>query len=146
MRKLEHDLQQYNANQTVFQLLDCLLTLNSIPEWIANDPSAPASLSLIAKEKIVIMKGQKPGFLFDESLLDSDIDQILRLIRLVSNHSKHKTDSPHIPTIENAGFPYTFPVKLGQFLRVGNAEIDAEDILDHAANFWRNQIAQHPQA
>lgn len=145
MKKLDHDLQQYSANQTVFELLDCLLTLNSIPEWIANDPSAPAGLRLIADEKIVIMKGQKPGFSFDESLLHSDTDQMMRLIRLVSNHSKHKTDSPHIPVIRNAGLPYTLPFKVGQHLLIGNLKIDAENILQKVTDFWETQITLHPQ-
>lgn len=95
LAKLEYDKSRLSKTSHIYELLDCLLTLNALPEWISNSQSEKNSLKNIADEKIQIMKGHI--FKFDENLINEDINQKLRIIRLVCNHAKHKTDSILIP-------------------------------------------------
>ncbi len=96
----------------------------------------------MAREKESIMKGNN-GFQFDESKLESEIDHQLRFIRLFCNHSKHKTDSGHIPRIISkygATLPMTLPAKLYSIIAIGQIEFDAEFLLRNVHNFWKRNI------
>ena len=84
------------------------------------------------------MKG-KNDFVLDENKLNTDIDHQLRFVRLICNHSKHKTDSKLIPCIKSkygGTLPAEFPIKLYNIIVVGENEFDAEVLLDQVSSFW----------
>jgi len=111
------------------------------PEWIKESSEASVSLKALASTKILVMKGK--GFAFDENQLDIDIGHQLPFIRLICNHSKHKTDSPLIPVIKSsyrAPFSVTLPAKLYNIIATGNKEIRAEDLNNKVADFWKSEI------
>ncbi len=121
--------------------MDCLMILNSLPEWIKESSEASTSLKALASAKILLMKGQ--GFTLDENKLDTEIDHQLRFIRIICNHSKHKTDSQLIPVIRSkygATFPMTLPAKFYNIIAIGDKEIDAEDLINNVADFWKSEI------
>ncbi|WKB80826.1 hypothetical protein QYR09_13860 [Cellulophaga lytica] len=145
LKKLEYDLKRYNKNNHSYEFIDCIMSLNALPEWIKNSTYAKDSLKKIAIEKETIMKGNN-GFKLDESKIMSDIDHQLRFIRLFCNHSKHKTDSGHIPCIISkygATFPITFPGKLQNIITIGKSEFDAESLLNNTFNFWKENIEKN---
>lgn len=142
IKKLDYDLKRYQRNNHIYELLDCIMTLNALPEWIIESLEASDSLKKLAFEKIQIMKGLN-GFIFDEDKLNSDLDHKLRFIRLICNHSKHKTDSKQIRIIKSAWgatLSMTLPAKLDFIIEIGNQEIDAEELINDVANFWKTEV------
>ena len=146
--KLDYDIKRYTQNAHIYELVDCLLTLNALPEWIVSSIKAKPSLVLLANNKIIIMKGSG-GFVFDENKLDSDMDHKLRFVRLICNHSKHKTNSGHIPVIKtisdsrDTGFPYVFPVIFYKHrIVIGSKSVDAEILINEVTDFWKKEIAR----
>lgn len=140
--KARYDFCRYEETSGVYELADCLLTLNALPEWIAESKEAPQSLKTLALSKLQIMKG-KQGFIFDETQLD-DIDQKLRFIRLFCNHSKHGEPKEKFPKIEmSAHFDLSFPVKF-EYITIGDRSILAREILTEVLEFWRNNIEKVP--
>ncbi|MEK6152137.1 hypothetical protein WIW50_02700 [Flavobacteriaceae bacterium 3-367] len=140
LEKLKFDLNRYKKGNNIYELLDCLMTLNAIPEWIINSKNTKPDLMRLAREKLAIMKGEN-SFILDARKLSSDIDHQLRFIRLICNHSKHKTDSELIPKIQSKYggiLPASFPIKLYNIVAIGENEYDAEYLLDRVANFWIN--------
>ncbi len=77
VEKLDYDLKRYAQNNHIYELMDCFLTINAVPEWILKSLEASDSLKNIANEKIQIMKGN--DFVFDETKL-TDINHKLRLV------------------------------------------------------------------
>lgn len=142
LNKLKYDRERLSKTSHIYELLDCLLTLNALPEWIENSQNDFVQLKKIAKEKIKMMKD--PNFKIDENHLFESIDQKLKLIRLVCNHAKHnKKDNNVIPKIlreYDASFPMKFPAKFGFVISIGNRRIDAEFIVDEVTNFWKTEI------
>ena len=142
LKKLEYDLKRYSTNNHSYEFIDCIMSLNALPEWIKNSTNISDELKELAREKESIMKGNN-GFQFDESKMESEINQQLRFIRLFCNHSKHKTDSGHIPRIISkygATFPMTFPAKLYNIIAIGQMEFDAEFLLNNVYDFWKQNI------
>lgn len=140
--KLEYDIKKYKETNHIYELLNCIMTLNSLPEWIEKSYNSSLILKETAINKIQIMKG-RGGFLFDESKLDLDIDQQLRFIRLICNHSKHKTDSELIPIVKSkwgATLPMKLPAKFSNIIAIGEKEIDAEDLINSIAKFWKSEF------
>ncbi len=143
LKKLDYDIQRYRKNNHSYELIDCLMTLNALPEWIKKSETSSDSLKNIAIEKEIIMKGRN-GFQLDENLIESNIDHQLRFIRLFCNHSKHKTDSGRIPKIISeygATFPMTLPAKLYNIIALGNKSFDAEYLILQVYDFWKNEIS-----
>jgi hypothetical protein len=139
--KLEYDIDRYKKNNHTYELMDCLLTLNALPEWIIGSPNVESVLKTIAKEKIQIMKGVNFGF--DEERLDFDLDTKLRFIRLICNHSKHKTDSIHIPIIKSKGaitLPAILPATFISMIFIGNKQINAQKLICDVYDFWKGAI------
>lgn len=142
LKKLEYDLERYSKYNHSYVLIDCIMSLNALPEWINNSANIPDELKELARAKELIMKGNN-GFELDESQLKFDIDHQLRFVRLFCNHSKHKTDSGQIPKIIStygAAFPMTLPAKLYNFMAVGSLEFDAEYLLLKVYNYWKENI------
>lgn len=142
LKKLEYDLKRYSKNNHSYEFIDCIMSLNALPEWIINATNISDELKELACEKEIIMKG-KNGFQFDETKLESDIDQQLRFIRLFCNHSKHKTDSGYIPRIISkygATLPVTLPAKLYNIVAIGQSEFDGELLLNNVYDFWKQNI------
>ena len=138
LKKLDYDIERLAKTNNIYELLDCFLTLNAIPEWIVNSSTENKPLKEIASQKLKIMKGHQ--FDFDENLLFQDLDQKLRLIRLVCNHAKHKTDSIHIPKINRelgCGIPMMIPAKFGFVISIGKQRVDAEYLVFEVARFWK---------
>ena len=141
LSKLDYDIERLNNTSHIYELLDCLLTLYAIPEWIVNSSTESTNLIETAKQKLKVMKGH--DFNFDENLLHENIDQKLRLIRLVCNHAKHKTDSIHIPKIKrelDCGLPMMLPAKFGFVISIGKQKVDAEFLVFELTKFWKSQI------
>ena len=145
LAKLEYDMQRYLENNHTYSMLDCLMSINSIPEWILHTNTAPMDLKTIAAHKIEIMKGI--GFAFDPENLDTDLDTQLRFVRLICNHSKHKTDSPHIPVIKTVGaatLPFVFPAIFVPMIFIGDKQVNAAKIIKSAYDFWNAQFQAYP--
>jgi hypothetical protein len=144
MKKLEFDLKRYEKNNHSYELIDCIMTLNSLPEWIIKTENISKELKNLAERKITIMKGNN-GFKFDETKIEKDIDQQLRFIRLFCNHTKHKTESGQIPKIISrygATLPATLPAKLYNMIALGETEFDAEFLINNIYNFWKREIKE----
>ena len=141
--KLDYEIKQHIESNHIYDLLNCLLTLNSLPEWIVNSQTASKELKQIATEKIKIMKGNN-GFSFDEKLLFNDINHQLRFIRIMCNHTKHKTDSKEIPIIESipgTTFPMLLPARFCIIISIGTLKIDGAFLVFQVAQFWKQQIS-----
>ncbi|MBE5320636.1 hypothetical protein IM793_15820 [Pedobacter sp. MR2016-19] len=140
-KKLDYDMKRYKQNNHIYELIDCFMTINALPEWIIKSSEASDNLKKAAKEKIKIMKGEN-NFVFDETKLE-DINHKLILVRLLCNHSKHKTNSTQIPTIKSqmgTTLPFTFPGKFDYIIAIGKVNIDAEYILNDLKNFWESEL------
>lgn len=145
LKKLEYDLKRYGQNNHSYEFIDCIMSLNALPEWMQNSDDVSISLRNLASEKVIIMKGSN-GFLLDPTKLESDIDHQLRFIRLFCNHSKHKTNSVQIPRIVikyGATLPATLPAKLFNIIAIGELEFDAEHLLNSVYQFWKGKIEKH---
>lgn len=142
MIKLDHDMKRLQETNHIYELLDCLLTLNALPEWIVESETANESLKLIAKNKVKIMKGFD-GFVFNENILSGEINQMLRFIRLICNHAKHKTNSKEIPIIQSipgTAFPILLPARFCIIIAIGNLRVDGEFLVYQVSEFWKKQI------
>jgi hypothetical protein len=40
VKKLDYDLDRYSKNNHIYALMDCLMILNSLPEWIKESSEA----------------------------------------------------------------------------------------------------------
>lgn len=137
LKKAKDELMRFEESCGVYDMANCFLTLNAIPEWIEKSDESPIALRDIAKSKIAIMKGQ--GFELDETKL-SELDHQLRLIRLFCNHSKHGDPKEKLRHISmSSTLPFTFPVKF-EFLSVGSKKVKAADILSNVIKFWSVEI------
>lgn len=142
LKKFEHDLKRYSKNNHSYELIDCIMTLNALPEWITKSENASQELKSLAREKISIMKGLN-NFEFNENLIQTEINHQLRFIRLFCNHSKHKTDSGQIPRIISkygATLPAILPAKLYNIIAIGDLEFDAEYLIVKIYDFWKKEI------
>lgn len=140
--KLDYDMKRLRETNHIYELLDCLLTLNTLPEWIIKSKTANENLRKVAENKIRIMKGHD-GFIFDENFLSEDINQKLRFIRLICNHTKHKTNSKEIPIIESipgTSFPMLFPARFCIIISIGNLRVDGEFLVYQVSEFWKKEI------
>jgi hypothetical protein len=54
--KAKYEHSKYKESWSIYDLTNCLLTLNALPEWIKNCKSAPENLKSLASEKITIMQ------------------------------------------------------------------------------------------
>lgn len=54
--KAKHDLQIYQKTLHVYDLANCFLTLNALPEWMKESNNIDNDLKDTAKKKIDIMK------------------------------------------------------------------------------------------
>jgi hypothetical protein len=137
-RKALHDFERYSQTRGVYELADCLLTLNSLPEWIRESKEADSELKMIAAEKIIIMQASE-GFQFDEYKLN-EIDHQLRFIRLFCNHTKHAARKEKLPKISmGARLPATFPITF-DYIEVGETSYIALDLIRDVIEFWRRLI------
>jgi hypothetical protein len=143
-KKLDYDIVRFGKNNHIYELIDCLMTLNALPEWIKKSDTSSEELKLLAIQKEKIMKGEN-GFQLDVNLIDSDINHQLRLIRLFCNHSKHKTDSGQIPIIYSeygATLPMTLPAKLFNIIAIGNMGFDVEFLIHSVTDFWKKEMSR----
>ena len=143
--KLDFNINRLRESNHIYDLLDCMLTLNSLPEWIIASDTANESLKKVADEKVKIMKGLN-GFVFDENELFNNIDHQLRFVRLLCNHTKHKSNSKLIPRIESipgTTLPLALPARFCIIVAVGNLRVDGEFIAFQVSEFWKNEILKH---
>ncbi|GMR19406.1 MAG: hypothetical protein BMS9Abin36_0001 [Gammaproteobacteria bacterium] len=137
--KAKYEFELYKNNYGVYELSNCFLTLNALPEWIEKSDSAPDKLKNIATEKLIIMKGNDNMFQLDETKLD-EIDHQIRLIRVFCNHSKHGEKKDKLEEIiMSAIFPMTFPIKFDH-LKVGNENVKVEPIIESIISFWESAV------
>ena len=137
LRKAELDSELFKQTSSVYDITNCLLTLNAVPDWIANDTEAPDNLIKLAQAKIKIMKGI--DFTFDFNRID-DIDHKLRFIRMYSNHSKHAVPIKPITKIEMcATYQAEHPIRFDKFAFDGMV-VEAEQIAEGVISFWRQHI------
>ena len=133
--KALYGFKRYNETCAIYDLTDCLLTLNALPEWIIGSNLANESLKELAKEKISIMK----SLTFDELKL-SEIDQQLRFIRIFCNHSKHAVAKEKFPKIEMAALlPAMFPIGF-EYIKIGDLMFPAKLIIKNVLDFWGAKI------
>ncbi len=75
LKKFEYDLNRYKKNNHSYELMDCIMTLNSLPDWIRKSSNASENLRILANEKIIIMKGHG-GFKFDKNQIEEKLQKI----------------------------------------------------------------------
>lgn len=137
LEKAKYELLRFEESCGVYDMANCFLTLNAIPEWIEKSDDAPSKLKELASSKISIMKGV--GFELDESRL-GELDHQLRLVRLFCNHSKHGDPKEKLEYISmGTHFPLVFPVRF-EFLYVGSEYVRAFDILKNIIDFWSCEL------
>ena len=139
LEKAKHELSRFEQSCNVYDMANCFLTLNALPEWVAKDDRSTPELKEIATRKISIMKGQ--DFELDENKLN-ELDHQLRLIRLFCNHSKHgdkKKQFKHIAMGPDEPFKMDFPIKFDN-LFVGSKLIKINVVLENVINFWSDKF------
>ena len=137
--KAKYNFEKYQESYALYDLADCLLTLNALPEWIAKSDNAPEKLKNIATEKLDYMKDKVNKFVFDVTKFD-DINQKLRFIRIFCNYSKHSTPKQQFPKIVmNSTLPASLPMKFENIL-IGDSFINASEIINDVILFWDNCI------
>jgi len=142
--KAKYEFDLFTKSYGVYDLTNCLLTLNAIPEWIFNSKSSPENLSLMAHEKYLLMQGNN-NFVLNTSKL-SEIDHQLRLVRMFCNHAKHnksdkEKDENNMVSIDQCFvFPATFPIKFDR-IKIGDENFLAEPILESIINFWSHEVS-----
>ena len=137
LEKAKYELSRYEESCGVYDMANCFLTLNAIPEWIEKSNEAPSKLINVAQTKISIMKGV--NFNLDENKLD-ELDHQLRLIRVFCNHSKHGDPKEKLKHISMSfTFPQEFPLKF-ELLSVGSKTVKAYGILNNVISFWSREI------
>ncbi|WP_299775535.1 hypothetical protein [uncultured Pseudoteredinibacter sp.] len=137
LEKAKYELSRFEQSSGVYDMANCFLTLNALPEWIEKSDEAPGKLKNVATQKILIMKGQ--NFDLDENKLDQ-IDHQLRLVRLFCNHAKHGSSKDKLEHISmSAPFPLSFPVEF-EFLKVGSEFVRVVSVLDGVLNFWASEL------
>ncbi len=142
-KKVLFDFNRYKTNLNhPYDLMNCLLGLNALPEWLVSDPNANAQLQLMGKQKNEVMK-DNVKVPFDLSQIGMSIDHQLKFIRLYCNHSKHNTKNNLIPTIKvtQGSFPYTLPIKFFNFISIGNNNYDVEYLLNDVIDFWQKAFS-----
>ena len=138
LEKAKHELSLFKESYNVYDLTNCFLTLNALPEWIQKSNQAPEALKELATNKIDIMK---TGSEMDENKLD-DLDHQLRLIRLFSNQSKHgetKEKLGLITLVSKGPLKFEFPVKCDH-LCIGTEVVDIFNVLENVIEFWSREI------
>jgi hypothetical protein len=137
LEKAKYELMRFEESCGVYDMANCFLTLNAIPDWIEKSDTSPIALREVAKSKLAVMRGT--CFELDATKMD-EIDHQLRLIRLFCNHSKHADKKEKFDHISmSSTFPLTFPVKF-EFLSVDSINVKAADILNNVINFWAGEI------
>jgi len=138
--KILYDYELFIKNRNPkYDLMNCFMGLNSIPEWLMNDPNVTSDIKHIGKQKNEVMK-DRTKIPFDVNQIRTSLDHQLKFIRLYCNHTKHKTD--WIPEIQmyEGGFPYTFPIKFYAFIAIGKDNYDVEHLVLNVINFWKTTL------
>jgi len=138
--KAKHDYKILNKSNEIFDLVDCLLSLNALPEWVSKSDHATERLKNLANEKIMVMKGIK--FKLDTSKIGRDIDHQLRFIRIFCNHSKHGdgNNTPIIVKEPGNTLPATLPVEFITIIKIGDLRFNAKHIIYNVIDFWNKNI------
>ena len=139
LRKAKYELSRYRDSNSVYDLANCLLTLNALPEWVAKSDNAPSKLRDIANSKLSIMRGEQ-GFQLSSDKLNL-IDHQLRFIRLFCNHAKHGDPKELLPQITLCEpIPVVFPNKFDH-IHIGNKFIPVVPIVESVIHFWEKEVA-----
>ena len=141
VEKAKYEYNLYTKSYGLYDLTNCLLTLNAIPEWIRKSDHISDDLKKIAEDKNTIMKGGGVPFYLDETKLDN-IDNQLKLIRMFCNHTKH-SEKKYIPELISCiEFPATFNLKFNK-IKVDNKLIEIEPIIKSIIDYWDEIISRH---
>ena len=141
MKKIKYDIERYQKDNNVYILIDCLMSLSSLPEWIFKNENAPEKLRKIAKEKLHLMQGL--DFVLNEKEINNNIDHKLRFIRLYCNQTKHNDKKDELPQIVSRDGSYlaaNLPIKFDNYIAIGEQEIDAEHLINDVYDFWNKLI------
>ncbi len=140
LEKAEYELNKYEETSSVYDLSNCFLSLNALPEWILNSEHATSDLKELADSKLQIMKFETLDI---EKVKNYDLNQLLRLVRLFCNHAKHSKEKEGFKRIRLYDTsPVSLPMKF-EYLTIGNNEEDGVksiELLKTIINFWREHI------
>jgi hypothetical protein len=139
LKKAKKEFEDYKRTYSVYDLANCLLSLNALPEWIREDHHAPSELKTLSQEKIKIMKHHQLNI---EKLKEFEIDNCLRLTRLFCNHAKHSKAKDSFVKISTAiSLPANYPLTFKELV-VGNNNdtIEADKLLKKIIDFWDENI------
>jgi hypothetical protein len=138
LNKVKYDFKRHCENNDIYSFMDCLLSLNAIPEWIKEDNRTSVEMKANIKELIEFMKFGS----FDDL---SSIENKLRLIRLICNHSKHGAlkSFPKVKSINGSSFPMTFPIEFGTFVVLGNDERDVRPIISNVIEYFDSKLCNY---
>jgi len=133
--KAKYNFEKYKETYALYDLADCILTLNALSEWIAKSDKAPEKLREITTEKLEYMTDNVNGFVFDETKF-YDINQKLRFIRVFCNFSKHSTPKHKFSKIVmGSTLPAFFPIKF-ENIAIGDSFFNASEIINDVITFW----------
>jgi hypothetical protein len=135
MHKSILDHERYDQSGDVYDLANCFLSLNALPDWILRDETAPQALRDLAFEKRRIMSREVDSPLDVEKM--DDIDEKLKLVRLFCNHAKHADPKKLLPVINmSVKLPATFPIRF-EDITVGGREFNASKLVAAVIEFWK---------
>ena len=139
--KAKYDFKRHCEDNDIYSFMDCLLSLNAIPDWIKKDDRIPDEKKDYIDDLINFMKH---GETDDLSLIENK----LRLVRLICNHTKHggkkgeaKHLIPNVRTISGFSFPITFPIRFGTFVALGNDEREVRPIISDIIEYFESKLS-----
>ncbi|TQD28255.1 hypothetical protein [Methanolobus vulcani] len=132
--KAKYDFKRHCEDNEIYSFMDCLLSLNALPDWIAKD----ASISTESKAENKKIK----EYIENDNTIGtiSSIEEKMRLVRLICNHSKHgaKKCFPKVKCINGSSFPMNFPIIFGTFVALGDDEKDMRPIVSDIIDFFES--------
>jgi len=135
--KAQHDFLRFQADDTLYSLVDCMLTLNALPDWAPKDHrdelKKPYTDEVVTKIKIG-----------DLAEIDINSDKFyLYLTRCYCNHAKHNQTAMGIVKIEKIEgiiLPARLPAKFKFVIKFYNMDIYCECIIQSLLTFWEKEI------
>jgi hypothetical protein len=58
LKKAEYDLDQFRKTSTVYDLVNCFLDLNALPEWIVKGTGAPQKIRSTCSKRTTLFQAR----------------------------------------------------------------------------------------
>jgi hypothetical protein len=138
LAKAKRDLEKLEVTNDIDDFINCMLSLNALPEWIKKDDF----FSSITKEKAIVIEYiMKEGSSFtspNDFNLRENTNHQLRLIRAFCNHIKHAGSQifPSIDLVDDNTLPMELDFEFGMVLKIGEEKFKAKALIRNIINYW----------